>query len=30
MESLPDLATLSDEDLKTLIDKLEIEENEIY
>jgi hypothetical protein len=29
MESLPDLATLSDGDLKTLIDKLTEEENEV-
>ena len=29
MESLPDLATLSDDDLKTLIEKLELEENEV-
>jgi hypothetical protein len=29
MESLPDLATLSDEDLKTLIDELTEEENEV-
>lgn len=29
MESLPDLATLSDDDLKTLIDKLTEEENEV-
>ena len=29
MESLPDLATLSDEDLKRLIDELEQEENEV-
>ena len=29
MESLPDLATLSDEDLKTLIEKLTAEENEV-
>lgn len=29
MESLPDLATLSDDDLKTLIDDLTEEENEV-
>ena len=29
MESLPDLATLSDEDLKKLIDELTHEENEV-
>ena len=29
MESLPDLATLSDDDLKRLIDELEQEENEV-
>ena len=29
MESLPDLATLSDDDLKTLIDTLTEEENEV-
>jgi hypothetical protein len=29
MESLPDLATLSDDDLKTLIDELTAEENEV-
>jgi hypothetical protein len=29
METLPDLATLSDDDLKTLIEKLELEENEV-
>ncbi len=29
MESLPDLATLSDEDLKKLIDDLTEEENEV-
>jgi hypothetical protein len=29
MESLPDLATLSDADLKTLIDELTEEENEV-
>ncbi len=29
MEALPDLATLSDEDLKTLIDELTREEHEI-
>ncbi|HUQ23617.1 MAG TPA: hypothetical protein VM049_11460 [Gaiellaceae bacterium] len=29
MEPLPDLATLSDEDLKSLIEKLELEENEV-
>ena len=29
MESLPDLATLSDDDLKTLIDQLTEEENEV-
>jgi hypothetical protein len=29
MESLPDLATLSDDDLKTLIDELTEEENEV-
>jgi hypothetical protein len=29
MESLPDLATLSDDDLKQLIEKLEEEENEV-
>jgi hypothetical protein len=29
MEPLPDLATLSDDDLKTLIEKLELEENEV-
>lgn len=29
MESLPDLETLSDEDLKSLIEKLELEENEV-
>ncbi len=29
MEPLPDLATLSDEDLKALIEKLELEENEV-
>jgi hypothetical protein len=29
MESLPDLATLSDDDLKELIEKLELEENEV-
>jgi hypothetical protein len=29
MESLPDLATLSDDDLKTLIEKLTAEENEV-
>ena len=29
MDSLPDLATLSDTDLKTLIETLELEENEV-
>ncbi|MDX6398017.1 MAG: hypothetical protein QOJ43_1425 [Gaiellaceae bacterium] len=29
METLPDLATLSDDDLKQLIEKLEEEENEV-
>jgi hypothetical protein len=29
MESLPDLATLSDDDLKALIDELKVEENEV-
>jgi hypothetical protein len=29
MDSLPDLETLSDDDLKTLIEKLELEENEV-
>lgn len=29
MDSLPDLATLSDDDLKTLIETLELEENEV-
>ena len=29
MEALPDLGTLSDEDLKALIEKLELEENEV-
>jgi hypothetical protein len=29
MESLPDLATLSDDDLKALIDELTVEENEV-
>lgn len=29
MEPLPDLATLSDDDLKSLIDELEREENEV-
>ena len=29
MESLPDLATLSDDDLKTLIDELTEQENEV-
>ena len=29
MEPLPDLGTLSDEDLKRLIEKLEREENEV-
>ncbi len=29
MESLPDLATLSDDDLRRLIDELEQEENEV-
>ena len=29
MEPLPDLATLSDTDLKALIEKLELEENEV-
>ena len=29
MEPLPDLATLSDADLKSLIEKLELEENEV-
>ena len=29
MEPLPDLVTLSDDDLKTLIEKLELEENEV-
>ena len=29
MEPLPDLATLSDNDLKTLIETLELEENEV-
>ena len=29
MESLPDLSTLSDDDLKTLIDELTEEENEV-
>jgi hypothetical protein len=29
MEALPDLGTLSDNDLKTLIEKLELEENEV-
>jgi hypothetical protein len=29
MEPLPDLATLSDDDLKALIEKLELEENEV-
>jgi len=29
MDPLPDLATLADDDLKTLIEKLELEENEV-
>jgi hypothetical protein len=29
MEALPDLGTLSDDDLKQLIEKLEAEENEV-
>ena len=29
MEALPDLGTLSDEDLKELIERLEAEENEV-
>ena len=29
MDALPDLGTLSDEDLKALIEKLELEENEV-
>jgi hypothetical protein len=29
MESLPDLATLSDDDLKALIEELTMEENEV-
>ena len=29
MEPLPDLATLSDDDLKSLIEELEAEENEV-
>ena len=29
MDALPDLGTLSDEDLKELIEKLELEENEV-
>ena len=29
MEPLPDLATLADDDLKTLIETLELEENEV-
>jgi hypothetical protein len=29
MEPLPDLATLSDDDLKSLIERLEAEENEV-
>jgi len=29
MDPLPDLATLSDNDLKTLIETLELEENEV-
>ena len=29
MDSLPDLETLSDDDLRTLIEKLELEENEV-
>ena len=29
MEPLPDLGTLSDDDLKALIEKLELEENEV-
>jgi hypothetical protein len=29
MEALPDLGTLSDDDLKALIEKLELEENEV-
>jgi RsiG-like len=29
MEPLPDLGTLSDDDLKSLIEKLELEENEV-
>ena len=29
MEPLPDLATLADDDLKSLIEKLELEENEV-
>ncbi len=29
MDPLPDLATLADEDLKTLIETLELEENEV-
>jgi hypothetical protein len=29
MDPLPDLATLSDDDLKTLIETLELEENEV-
>ena len=28
-QALPDLATLSDDDLKTLIEELEVEENEV-
>jgi len=29
MDTLPDLATLADDDLKTLIEELELEENEV-
>jgi hypothetical protein len=29
VEPLPDLGSLSDDDLKTLIDRLEVEENEV-
>ena len=29
MDALPDLGTLSDDDLKALIEKLELEENEV-
>jgi hypothetical protein len=29
MEALPDLGSLSDEDLKALIERLELEENEV-